>query len=166
MTEFDFDALLTQAQEATQLGEGVYHTQIRQIKVTKSSNGNPRLAICHEVVEGPKTGAQVWDGIVLSPGNPKSVLMFARRVGAYGVSSEVIRSCRTVDEVADHIDRSRSYYIRLKHRVVGDRTFEDVEITDGAGGGTSFDFGAPAKPVDSAPSTAAAPSTEEPQLPF
>lgn len=93
MTQLNWNELLEAADSSgggnyEPLPDGVYELKIIESDPAMSSTGKVMFKVKAEVQSGPHARRLVWDNIVISPENPKSMGIFFSQMGSLGLSRE------------------------------------------------------------------------------
>lgn len=93
MTQLNWNELLEAADSSgggdyAPIPEGVYELKIVESAPAMSSTGKVMFKVKSEVQSGPHARRLVWDNIVVSPENPKSMNIFFLQMGSLGLSRE------------------------------------------------------------------------------
>ena len=105
MTQLNWNELLQAADSSgggdyAPIPEGVYELKIVESVPTMSSTGKVMFKVKSEVQSGPHARRLVWDNIVISPENPKSMNIFFLQMGSLGLSREYFSQEPNNDQIA------------------------------------------------------------------
>lgn len=105
MTQLNWNELLEAADSSgggdyAPIPEGVYELKIVESVPAMSSTGKVMFKVKSEVQSGPHARRLVWDNIVISPENPKSMNIFFLQMGSLGLSREYFSQQPNNDQIA------------------------------------------------------------------
>ena len=105
MTQLNWNELLQAADSSgggdyTPLPDGVYELKIIESNPAMSSTGKVMIKVKAEVQSGPHARRLVWDNIVISPENPKSMGIFFSQMGSLGLGKEYFSQQPNNDQIA------------------------------------------------------------------
>lgn len=121
MTQLNWNELLEAADSSgggdyAPIPEGVYELKIVESVPAMSSTGKVMFKVKSEVQSGPHARRLVWDNIVISPENPKSMNIFFLQMGSLGLSREYFSQQPNNDQIASAMkDRLFRGQIGVRH---------------------------------------------------
>lgn len=106
MTQLNWNELLQAADSSgggdyTPLPEGVYELKVIESNPTLSSTGKVMFKVKAEVQSGPHARRLVWDNIVISAENPKSMGIFFSQMGSLGLGKDFFSQQPSNDQIAN-----------------------------------------------------------------
>jgi hypothetical protein len=105
MTQLNWNELLQAADSSgagnyEPLPDGVYELKVVESEPTMSSTGKVMFKVKTEVQSGPHARRLVWDNIVISPENPKSMGIFFSQMGSLGLGKEFFGQQPSNEQIA------------------------------------------------------------------
>ena len=90
-------------EEAVSVPHGEYDVVCDRAEAGTTSTGKEKIKCVFHVEGGPYHGKSIYRDLIISPDNPKALLMVIRQLMNMGLSKDWIASTGSVDEVAEKL---------------------------------------------------------------
>lgn len=138
MAEINWGSLLDDSNNAFEiLPKGVYRMKVIKSEATKSSTDKLMFKVQMEVIQGPKTGAVVFNNITMTTDNKKALYMFFVNMASLGISEKFLKSspAPSSEQVASKMIGA-VVEVTIDHQTWQGRDRENVKSMKGISAGT------------------------------